>query len=136
MINNEFNLIGIAIGNYITDAYGNSTLKIEVEKMGSREGNVFECEVKIYGNNRMVDTSRPIIGEQVAVNGYVDFFTTKMGNRVLRLIAQRVYVLGEQRRKLEKARADMRNMPDPSSVERQEEASAPLSDLGDADLPF
>jgi hypothetical protein len=99
MINNEFNIIGIATSEYEKDNWDNYILRVEVEKMGSKEGNVFECEVKIYGNNRMVDTARKIQGEQVAVNGYVDFFTSKKGVSVLRLVAQRVYVLGEQKRK-------------------------------------
>ena len=100
MINNEFNLIGIAVSEYEAARYHNKTLRVEVEKMGSKEGNVFECECTVYGNNRMVDTSRSILGEQVAVNGYIDYFTSKAGNTIIRLVAQRVYVLGEQKARM------------------------------------
>ena len=135
MINNEFNLIGIVVGNYVKDPYGNYTLRVEVEKMGSREGNVFDAEVKVYGTNRIVDTSRLLLGEQVAVNGYVDFFRSKKGVPVLRLVAQRVYVLGEQRKKIDRAKASYG--PSPENLDMsQDESEAPIASLDEADLPF
>lgn len=134
MINNEFNIIGIATSEYERDNWDNCTLKVEVEKMGSKEGNVFEVEVKIYGNNRMVDTQRLIAGEQVAVNGYIDYFLSKKGVPIVRLVAQRVYVLGEQKRRQLGQSAQAAPMdydaPEPADVSM----SAPPTD-GD-DLPF
>ncbi len=133
MINNEFNIIGIAVSEYERDNWDNCTLKVEVEKMGSKEGNVFEVEVKVYGNNRMVDTGRLIAGEQVAVNGYIDFFTSKKGAQILRLVAQRVYVLGEQKRRQlgQSARTPAEyDAPEPAEVAQ---SAAPAED---DDLPF
>jgi hypothetical protein len=135
MINNEFNCIGIATSEYERDNWGNCTLKLEIEKMGSKEGNVFEAEFKVYGNNRMVDVNRSVLGEQVAVNGYIDYFTSKKGVPVLRLVAQRVYVLGEQKRRLSEARTSG-YYPDPKDAAPQEEASPVQPIGGEDDLPF
>lgn len=133
MINNEFNVIGIATSEYERDNWDNCTLKVEVEKMGSKEGNVFEVEVKVYGNNRMVDTQRLIMGEQVAVNGYIDYFVSKKGVPILRLVAQRVYVLGEQKR-----RQLGQSTQTPVSYDAPEPADVSMSTdpTEDGDLPF
>jgi len=137
MINNEFNIIGIAVSEYESDSWGNHVLRVEIEKMGSKEGNVFEAEVKVYGNNRMVDVKRAIKGEQIAVNGYIDFFTSKKGAQVLRLVAQRVYVLGEQKkRRVDSATTESQGSAEPHLAEREEDYRVPDVDVVDDDLPF
>lgn len=136
MINNEFNIIGIAVSEYERDNWDNCVLRVEIEKMGSKEGNVFEAEVKIYGNNRMVDTSRPIKGEQVAVNGYIDYFTSRKGQNILRLVAQRVYVLGEQKARLLSASDTPVDYDPPEPSRIQPSPSVGEFPQSDDDLPF
>jgi len=129
MINNEFNIIGIATSEYERDHWNNCTLKVEVEKMGSKEGNVFEVEMKVYSNNRYVDTSRHIAGEQVAVNGYIDMFVSRSGVPIPRLVAQRVYVLGEQKRR-QLGQSVSYDAPEPADVAMSTDPTE------DGDLPF
>lgn len=138
MINNEFNIIGIAVSEYEKDNWNNSTLKVEVEKMGSKEGNVFVVEVKVYGNNRMVDTDRLIAGEQVAVNGYIDFFNSKKGVPIVRLVAQRVYVLGEQKRRQLGQSAHSYDAPNVGDYDAPEPGDVQKSEfpIDDDELPY
>lgn len=97
MVNNEFHIIGVATSNYQNIGnkdYKSYLLKVEVEKFGSKVGNSFEVEVQIYGTNKSVNVKEETLGRQVAVNGYVDSYLTKEGNRITKLVAQNVYVLG------------------------------------------
>ena len=103
MINNEFLLIGICTTTYQYNGNGkwkSYLLKLEVEKFASKKGNAFEVEVQIYGNNTAVDTKMPMIGKQVAVNGYIDTYQTNEGHVMSKLVAQRIYPLGEQQIKI------------------------------------
>ena len=103
MINNEFLLIGICTTNYQYIGNGkwkSYLLKLEVEKFASKKGNAFEVEVQVYGNNTAVDTKMAMIGKQVAINGYIDSFMTNEGHVMVKLVAQRIYPLGEQQIKI------------------------------------
>lgn len=100
MINNEFNLIGICTSSYQDIGNGkwkSYIFRMEVEKFGSKKGNCFEIELQVYGNNEAVDTKRDIFGKQLAVNGYIDNYTTNDGHIITKLVVQRVYPLGEQK---------------------------------------
>ena len=97
MINNEFHCIGIATSNYTdigNNRYKSYLLRVEIEKFGSKNGKNFEIEVQIYGTNEKVDTRVEVLGQQIAVNGYIDTYQTKEGPIIVKLVAQNVYVLG------------------------------------------
>lgn len=97
MINNEFHCIGIATSNYTdigNNRYKSYLLRVEIEKFGSKNGKNFEIEVQIYGTNEKVDTRVEVLGQQIAVNGYIDTYQTKEGTIIVKLVAQNVYVLG------------------------------------------
>lgn len=131
MINNEFIVIGICTSNYQfigNGRYKSYILRIEIEKFASKQGNTFELEVQIYSNNNAVDTSMEMIGRQVAVNGYLDSYETNEGKIINKLVAQRVYPLGEQKAKFSE------EVESNSDVEKGE---FPLAeDFDDDDTPF
>lgn len=96
MVNNDFHVFGIAVSNYQELHSGNYvsyTITVEVEKMNSKNGKNFELEFVVYGTNKAVDTQFDVMGHQVAVNGYLDSFTTKEGIRITKLVAQNVFIL-------------------------------------------
>ena len=131
MVNNEFNLIGICTSNYQYIGNGkwkSYLLRIEIEKFSSKQGNSFEIEVQIYANNKVVDTSMEMLGRQVAINGYVDSYETNEGKIVVKLIAQRVYPLGDQKATFSE---EVETNPD---VETSEFPRA--EDFDDDDMPF
>ena len=101
MINNEFTLIGVATSNYRNIGNGNFPVyvaNIEIEKRGSKVGNTFNLEFRVYGTNRAIDVSEHIQGRQIALNGYIDRFVSSDGKRDLTyLVAQSVYILGKQK---------------------------------------
>lgn len=131
MINNEFIVIGICTSNYQYIGNGkwkSYMLRIEVEKFSSKQGNSFEIEVQIYANNTAVDTSMEMIGRQVAVNGYLDSYETNEGKIFNKLVAQRVYPLGEQKAKISH---------DVESISNIEKETFPTDeDFDDDDRPF
>ncbi len=99
MVNNEFHIIGTALTNFESisnDNYSSYLLRVEVEKMGSKIGNNFELVVQIYAANRAVDTNANVLGNLVAVNGYLDTFTTEKGSLLIKAIAQNVIVLNKR----------------------------------------
>ena len=131
MINNEFLLIGICTTNFQNIGNGkwkSYILRLEIEKFGSSKGNSFEIEVQVYGNNKAVDTKRELLGTQVAVNGYIDNYITNEGHVITKLVAQRIYPLGEQiaiARDAETVSGDVENAEIPDDIEITED-----------DLPF
>ena len=134
MINNEFLLIGICTTNfqYIGNGKWKSyLLKLEVEKFASKKGNAFEVEVQVYGNNNAVDTKLEMLGKQVAVNGYIDSFQTNEGHVMVKLVAQRIYPLGEQQIKIS-------NDVDTGTGEELDQEQLPDGnvELSEDDLPF
>lgn len=141
MINNEFHLIGTAISNYndiSNGKYVSHLLRLEIEKFGSKAGNSFEIEVQIYGTNKAVDTSIDILGEQVAVNGYVDSFATKEGTIITKLVAQNVYVLSKNKNNT--VSHTVASTPAPArsseSTPQQTTEAEVIDAVVDDDLPF
>lgn len=98
MINNEFNVIGVAVSNFediTNDKYKSHLLRIEVEKLGSTRGRSFELVVQVYGSNNAIDTKFNIIGHLIACNGYLDCYSTDKGSIVLKAVANKIYVLDD-----------------------------------------
>ena len=147
MINNEFHLIGIATSNYQNignKRFKSCLLRVEVEKFGSKSGQSFELEVQIYGTNDAIDTDADILGEQIAINGYVDFYTTKEGATIVKLVAQRIYVLGHQKRKINPTPKSVEPVDTPTEEEEEETFDEIVDKLNESsgdtkfsdDLPF
>ena len=128
MVNNEFHLIGIAVSNYVSvgnDKFKVHSFRIEVEKFGAKYGTAFEIEVVVYGTNRAIDTTREILGRQIAVNGYVDTFVTKEENHIfLKLVAQNILVIESKERK--------RFINPSATIDNLE----PIGSVVDDDLPY
>lgn len=155
MINNEFHCIGIATSNYTdigNNRYKSYLLRVEIEKFGSKNGKNFEIEVQIYGTNEKVDTRVEVLGQQIAVNGYIDTYQTKEGTIIVKLVAQNVYVLGNKVKRQEikavaadttkKELRDFDSMLD--EIEKSQQNAEPdddpeldeVSDDDDDELPF
>lgn len=100
MVNNEFHVIGTAVSNYesVTDIKGFSSylLRIEIERLGSKKGSSFEMVVQIYSSNKVVDIQENVIGKIVAVNGYLDGYTTQNGSLLTKAVVQNVIVLNKK----------------------------------------
>ena len=142
MVNNEFHIIGIATTNY--QSIGNwkfksYLLRVEVEKFGSNKGANFELEVQVYGTNKAVDVEEDMLGKQLAINGYIDTYATDKGTLVVKCVAQNVYVLESQRRKVVEAEVHTTERSElmESINESLEQIENPDSDYeDDDDLPF
>lgn len=127
MVNNEFHLIGIATSNFNdigNGKYKSYMLRLEIEKFGSKQGNSFEIEVQIYATNKAVDTNVEILGKSVAVNGYVDSFTTREGSVITKLVAQNVFVI------------DKKDTQDACVAGDHQEAKTEENVVDEDDLPF
>lgn len=140
MVNNFVNIIGIAvtdfqdIGNKRWSSY---TFDLEVEKTGKNAGSVFTLPIQVYGSNTHIDTSKSILGRQIVVQGYLDSFTTKEGNHVVKMIAQSMYVLSsnEAEERLEEAeQVNSDEVPEDTSIGDEDEENN--IDIPDDDLPF
>ena len=146
MVNNFVNVIGIAVTDFVdisNKRWQSHTFDIEVEKNGSKSGAVFTLPIQVYGSNTHIDTSKPILGRQVVVQGYLDSFQTKEGGHVVKLIAQSMYVLGkgeadERLEELEQVNSD--DVPEDTEIEEEDEDmlgdNLDSIDLPDDDLPF
>ena len=147
MINNEFHVIGIATSNY--QDIGNSRfssflLRIEVEKFNSKfGGKPFELEVQVYGTNKAVKTDVDVLGKLVAVNGYLDTYETEKGTLVIKCVAQNVYVLENNARKIKTAEIDNKKQADFNEMlkgldepEVNDVADDDDADDDELDLPF
>jgi len=137
MVNNSFDVIGICTSNFKDigrGKYHSYLLRVEVEIFNSDKGNSFELEVQVYGTNKSVDVARDMLGEQVAITGYLDSYMTENGSLITKLVAQRIYILGEQKPKV----VDAELLPDePDEPDEQEEQPSKNADnLPDDDLPF
>ena len=82
-------------------------------------------------------TSKPILGRQIVVQGYLDSFTTKEGNHVVKMIAQSMYVLSsnEAEERLEESeQVNSDEVPEDTSIGDEDEENN--IDIPDDDLPF
>ena len=99
MVNNEFHIIGTALTNYqsiSSEQFKSYLLRVEVEKMGSKYGNNFELVVQIYATNHAVDPTENVLGKMVAINGYLDTYSTEKGTLLIKAVAQNVFVLSKK----------------------------------------
>ena len=103
MVNNNFEIIGVATSNYqdVSSPTSNFTkykFEIEIEKTGSKQGNTMKLAVEVYGTNRAVDIHEAIIGRRMAVNGYIDsYFKNKSDEATIKLVAQAVMLLDDKK---------------------------------------
>ena len=126
MINNEFHLIGTCISNYEilgSKSFKTYTFKIEVEKYN---GGVFELEALVYSTNKVIDVDEPIIGKQVAINGFIDSFKEKTGALKTKLVCQNMLFLTKK----------SNFNPEPKVVEPSAEEAESVVSADDDDLPF
>ena len=99
MVNNEFHIIGTALTNFEAlheGTYSSYLLRVEVEKMGSKKGNNFELTVQVYATNNAVDVKKSVVGQLIAVNGFLDSYVTEKGALLLKAVAQNVVVLSKK----------------------------------------
>lgn len=93
MVNNEFHLIGTAVSNFVDisngGAFAKYRLSVEVEVLGSKIGRANRVDIEVYGTNRAISITQKVLGKQVAVNGYIDTFTSTKNDMVYtKLVAQ------------------------------------------------
>lgn len=140
MVNNEFHLIGVAITDY--ENIGNKkfisyVLKVQVEKFGAQAGKSFIVEVQIYGTNRAVDVKKDVLGQLVAVNGYIDYYETKDGRIITKLVAQNVYVLDDSIRSDIISEAQVEELDVSSNAQETLPEPNDIDDISPTDdLPF
>lgn len=150
MVNNEFHIIGIATSNFQQVGNGkfkSYLLRVELEKVGAKQGQTFELEVQVYGTNRSINTDKYVLGCQVAINGYIDSFVNKDNILVIKVVAQNLMVLDK---KPSFAEQEQSNEPpqevddsiwddlaqNPAEPEEHFVDNSPFADLPDDDLPF
>ena len=144
MVNNEFHIIGIATSNYQDISNGtfvSHLFKIEVEKFGSKAGKTFELEAQVYGTNKAVDTKKEILGRTIALNGYLDSYTTKEGSTIVKMVAQNVMVLDKpvaETKRVKATAVEPEVVPsvDDEDDDIQSEDSLDGISIPDDDLPF
>lgn len=132
MVNNQFNLIGMAVTDYVlggTQNFPVHMVKVEVDKTGNSKGKVFTLEVVVYSTNKAIDVTQPIMGKMVAITGYIDSYVSRSGIQILKMVGQSVLVFdrGEVVRE-PKAMAtteDIKKVEEDPNVERDND-----------DLPF
>ena len=140
MVNNFVNIIGIAVTDFQdigNKRWSSFTFDLEVEKTGKNAGSVFTLPIQVYGSNTHIDTSKPILGKQIVVQGYLDSFTTKEGNHVVKMIAQSMYILSstEAEERLEETeQVNSDDIPEDTDLEDEDESND--IDVTDDDLPF
>lgn len=120
MVNNEFHVIGICVSDFEVLSqrkYTYYSLKLEVEKY---KGTTFDLEVVVYSSNKFVDATKPMLGKQVAVNGYVDSLKLDDGSLRTKLVVQNIMELSKSNK-----------MSDTASTE-----SKTTTDVVEDDLPF
>ena len=99
MINNDFHIIGTAITNYVQYTKKNNHtsyyIRVEVEKMGSRKGEVVTMQFQVYSGNKNINFDEEIEGSQVVISGYLDSFLTEKGNYFVNPVVTDIYVVNK-----------------------------------------
>jgi len=112
MINNEFHIIGLCISDFeilSSKKFSYYSLRIEVEKY---HGSTFELEVVVYSSNKIVDVKKPMLGKQVAVNGYVDALKLDDGALKLKLVVQNIMELSRGNKISDETKAEVKTSPE------------------------
>lgn len=126
MINNEFHLIGTCVSNYEvlgTKKFKTYTFRVEVEKYN---GGVFEIEAVVYSSNHVINVDEPLIGKQIAINGFIDSFKDKTGAIRMKLVCQNILVLNKKQSFNSQPKVE-----EPKEIEAEQNVV-----IDDDDLPF